>query len=204
MNVNMHLPADLLLETSLFQLRPLNETDLPELNQYAENEPHLWRYALSPVSNREEMELYVQDAISDWQKGTAFPFVVVDKNTGTIAGSTRYYELKPHHGSTLIGYTWYGTDYQGKGINAHCKFLLLQHAFEIMQLERVELRADTRNLRSLAAMRKCGFTEEGILRSHLPTSDGTRRDSIIFSMLKKEWENEAGEQLLERIKIMGS
>lgn len=198
--MNVHLPSDLLLETFRFQLRLLHPNDLPHLIQYAENEPHLWRYALSSVSNREEMELYVQDAINDWQKGTAFPFVIVDKLNGTIAGSTRYYELKPHHGSTLIGYTWYGTDYQGKGINAHCKFLLLQHAFEILQLERVELRADTRNERSLAAMRKCGFIEEGILRSHLPTSDGTRRDSILFSMLKNEWKDNAREKLLERIK----
>lgn len=202
--MNSFISNDLLLESTRFQLRLMSEGDLPQLIRYAENEPHLWRYALSPVSNREEMELYVQDALTDWQKGTAYPFVVIDKNTGSIAGSTRFYELKPHHGSTLIGYTWYGTDYQGRGINAHCKFLLLQHAFEILQLERVELRADTRNERSLAAMRKCGFTEEGILRSHFPTSDGTRRDSIIFSMLKKEWENEAMEQLLERIKIMGS
>ena len=89
--------------------------------------------------------------------------------------------------TTLLGFTWYSKKVWGTGLNAHCKYLLLQFAFEKMQLQRVELRADNDNKRSIAAMQKIGCTVEGILRSHLPRPNGTRRDSIVLSITKEDW-----------------
>jgi RimJ/RimL family protein N-acetyltransferase len=175
------------LSTERFLVRLLTTNDVPELLLFIDNEPELWKYALVPCNDRPSMQQYLDEAFADYEKGNAFPFVVIDRITGKIVGSTRFYDFQPKNSSTLLGYTWYSKHQQGNGINAHCKFLMLQYAFEVLQLERVELRADLRNERSIAAMRKIGFTQEGILRNHLPVADGTRRDSIIFSALKPEW-----------------
>lgn len=175
------------LSTERFLVRLFTANDVPQLLAFIDSEPELWKYALAPCNDRPSMQHYLDEAFADYEKGTALPFVVIDRSTGNIVGSTRFYDFQPQNGSTLLGYTWYSKHQQGNGINTHCKYLMLQYAFEVLQLERVELRADLRNERSIAAMRKIGFTQEGILRNHLPVADGTRRDSIIFSALKREW-----------------
>ena len=72
-------------------------------------------------------------------------------------------------------------------VSKHCKFLLLEFAFEQMNFKRVEFRADNDNLRSIAAMKSIGCTVEGVLRSNAVKSDGGRRDSIVLSILREEW-----------------
>ena len=84
-------------------------------------------------------------------------------------------------------------------MNAHCKLLLLEFAFEKLGMERVEFRADNNNKRSIAAMQGIGCTIEGVLRSNMPTVYGHRRDSIVLSILKGEWENGVKENLLKKI-----
>ncbi|HLP53741.1 MAG TPA: GNAT family protein [Fluviicola sp.] len=175
------------LSTERFLVRSLTANDVPELLSFIDLEPELWKYALVPCNDRPSMQQYLDEAFADYEKGTALPFVVIDRSSGKIVGSTRFYDFQPHNGSTLLGYTWYSKHQQGNGINTDCKYLMLEYAFETLNLERVELRADLRNKRSIAAMLKIGFTQEGILRNHLPVADGTRRDSIIFSALKDEW-----------------
>ena len=99
-----------------------------------------------------------------------------------------------------MGYTWYGKKFHGTGLNKHCKFLLLQFAFEALQLERVEFRADNRNERSIAAMKSIGCKVDGILRNNMPTAEGNvRRDSIVLSILKDEWFGEVKEKLRQRL-----
>jgi len=98
-----------------------------------------------------------------------------------------------------LGYTWYGEKFRGTGLNKHCKFLMLQFAFETMGALRVEFRADARNERSIAAMKSLGCVPEGILRSNMPLQDGGRRDSIILSILKDEWDNGVKENLFKRL-----
>ena len=80
-------------------------------------------------------------------------------------------------------------------MNRHCKLLILSFAFEEWELERVEFRAHAANERSIKAMKAIGCVEEGFLRSHMPTVDGTRRDSVLLSILKTEWQNGLKEML---------
>jgi RimJ/RimL family protein N-acetyltransferase len=105
-------------------------------------------------------------------------------------GSTRFYDVQLNFETTQLGYTWYSKEVWGTGLNTHCKYLLLQFAFEKMNFKRVEFRADNNNKRSIAAMQKMGCTVEGVLRSHLPKPDGTRRDSIILSITQEEWNSQ--------------
>ncbi|HVV56554.1 MAG TPA: GNAT family protein, partial [Mucilaginibacter sp.] len=113
---------------------------------------------------------------------------------------TRFYDIQIQNQMLQLGYTWYGGKFRGTGLNKHCKFLLLQFAFEELDMHRVEFRADVRNERSIAAMKSIGCKPEGSIRSHMWLDDGTRRDSIVLSILKAEWEGGVKENLLRRLK----
>jgi RimJ/RimL family protein N-acetyltransferase len=192
---------DLILEDERVLMRPLLLSDLAYLSVYVRQEPALWKYALTPITTEQEFEQYLATAVETRELKTAYPFIVFDKLQNKYVGSTRLYDIQLNYRSTQLGYTWYSESTWGTGLNEHCKLLLLQFAFETIGFERVEFRADNRNKRSIAAMQKIGCTVEGILRNHLPTSDGTRRDSIVLSMLKEEWPTiKAG--FLARIKML--
>ena len=163
------------------------------------NEPNIWRYSLVPVAGEENFKKYVASALLSRDQKTAYPFVVFDKKSGEYAGSTRFYDIQQNNLTLQLGYTWYGANFQGTGLNKNCKFLLLQFAFETMGMERVEFRADKNNQRSIAAMKSIGCTIEGILRSNVPNAEGGRRDSIILSILKKEWDAGIKAHLLAKI-----
>jgi len=129
---------------------------------------------------------YIAHALREKDAETSYPFIVLDKRTSKIAGSTRFYDYRKTHSTVQLGFTWYAKEFQGTGLNRNCKFLLLQYAFETMKLERVEFRADAKNARSIAAMKSIGCIEEGILRSNCAGPKG-RRDSIVLSILREEW-----------------
>jgi RimJ/RimL family protein N-acetyltransferase len=179
--------TDIILENERVLLRPLVQDDAVYLSAYVKEEPTLWQYALTPITTEQEFDQYIKTAIESRGLKTAYPFIVFDKLQNKYVGSTRFYDIQLENSSTQFGYTWYSEKTWGTGLNEHCKLLLLTYAFETIGFERVEFRADKRNKRSIAAMQKIGCTVEGILRNHLPTSDGTRRDSILLSMLKNEW-----------------
>jgi len=155
---------------------------------------------LMAIQNKEDLKAYFQEAIISRKNGNSYAFIVFDKLTNEWVGCTRFYDIQLKSQSTQLGYTWYKTSVWGSGLNAHCKYLLLQFAFDTIQLERVEFRADYDNKRSIAAMKKIGCTEEGVLRNHLPKPNGGRRDSIVLSILKKEWQEKIKEDLLLQLK----
>jgi RimJ/RimL family protein N-acetyltransferase len=192
---------DVILEDEHVLLRPLVQADVANLASYVKDEPTLWKYALTPITTEQEFQQYIATAEEARGLQTAYPFIVFDKLQNKYVGSTRFYDIQLEASTTQLGYTWYSEKTWGTGLNEHCKLLLLSFAFETIGFERIEFRADNRNKRSIAAMQKIGCTVEGILRNHLPTSDGTRRDSIVLSMLKEEWPRiKAG--FLARIKML--
>ena len=199
--LNFDTGKDIILENERVLLRPMVQADVANLASYVKDEPTLWKYALTPITQAQEFEQYMATAVESMQLKSAYPFIVFDKLQNKYVGSTRFYDIQLNNSSTQLGYTWYSESTWGTGLNEHCKLLLLEFAFETIGFERVEFRADNRNKRSIAAMQKIGCTVEGVLRNHLPTSDGTRRDSIVLSMLKEEWPRiKAG--FLARIKML--
>jgi RimJ/RimL family protein N-acetyltransferase len=180
---------DYVLEDDRVILRPITFSDILLLTTYVQNEPEIWTYSLVTIREEEDLKRYIESAIQSRMDKTAYTFIVYDKISQTYVGSTRFYDIQLNYETTQLGYTWYSKKVWGSGLNAHCKYLLLQFAFETLQLERVEFRADNSNKRSIAAMQKIGCTVEGILRNHLPKPDGTRRDSIVLSITKLDWES---------------
>ncbi|MBL7766570.1 MAG: GNAT family N-acetyltransferase [Chitinophagaceae bacterium] len=188
-----------ILEDQRVMLRPLQSEDLNHLLPYSEHEPEIWTYSLVSAAGAENMKKYIDLALQAKRAQTDYPFIVYDKQNQQYAGSTRFYDIQRQFDTLQLGYTWYGKAFQGSGINVHCKFLMLQFAFEQLGMHRVEFRADHNNARSLAAMKKIGCTLEGVLRENLPTPDGRRRDSAILSILKEEWFNGIKEKLSQRL-----
>ncbi|MCC7029995.1 MAG: GNAT family N-acetyltransferase [Chitinophagaceae bacterium] len=178
------------LENEHVLLRPLVPEDLTHLIDFSVKEPEIWKYSLVPAAGTEAMKQYIQAATEARKKEREYAYIVFDKRSNEYAGSTRFYDIQLANKTLQLGYTWYGKKFQGSGLNKHCKFLLLTFAFEIMNMERVEFRADHENKKSIAAMMSIGCTKEGVIRSSSFRQDGTRRDSILLSILKQEWLDE--------------
>ena len=191
---------NIILEDDFVLLRSLQELDVDNLLEISINEPETWKYSLVGADGKENLIHYIQSAVKARESQKEFPFIVFDKKSQKYAGSTRFYDINLEYKTLQLGYTWYGSAFRGTGLNKHCKFLLLQFAFEILGLERVEFRADNNNQRSIAAMKSICCKVEGILRSHMPTADkNVRRDSIVLSILKNEWFNEVKENLKNKL-----
>jgi RimJ/RimL family protein N-acetyltransferase len=198
--MSLDFPQNTILENEMVLLRPLQATDVDNLLDISLNEPETWEYSLVRANGKENLENYIRLALKAKESKTEFPFVVFDKKTGKYAGSTRFYDINIAFKTLQLGYTWYGKEFRGTGLNKHCKYLLLQYAFETLGMERVEFRADNNNLRSIAAMKSIGCKVEGVMRSHMPTlGSEVRRDSIILSILKNEWFDEVKAKLKAKL-----
>lgn len=178
---------DYILEDEIARLLPLQHADIENLLHFSLHETEIWKYSSLPVIGKENFTNYIELALANRDKQTEYAFAVFDKRTGQYAGSTRFYDIQLKNQTLQLGYTWYGAQFHGSGLNRHCKFLLLQFAFESMGMERVEFRADNDNARSIAAMKAIGCQVDGILRQNMPKLGGGRRDSIVLSILRDEW-----------------
>ncbi|MFT4984374.1 MAG: RimJ/RimL family protein N-acetyltransferase [Flavobacterium sp.] len=191
----------IILEDERVLLRALQNSDVEYLLEISLNEPETWEYALVKGNGKENLINYIQLATTARENKTQFPFIVFDKKLGKYAGSTRFYDINLEFKTLLLGFTWYGKQFRGTGVNKHCKFLVLQFAFETLGMERVEFRADYQNKRSIAAMKSIGCKEEGVLRNHMPISNSDlRRDTIILSILREEWFESTKEYLFSIMK----
>jgi N-acetyltransferase len=190
---------DYVLENEAVRLRPLMAGDVVNLLPFSEKEPELWKYSLAGADGKNNLEQYVHAALLGRKGKKEYPFIVYEKKSGRYAGSTRFYDIQPANETLQLGYTWYGREFQGTGLNKHCKFLLLSFAFEELLMKRVEFRADARNEKSIKAMKSIGCTVEGILRSNSITREGGRRDSIVLSILREEWEGGLRKSLKDKL-----
>lgn len=197
--VNFDFGTDYILEDKVVKLQPLVEGDFNRLLTFSLNEPDIWKYSTIGADGEERLKSYINAAMKGRMAEKEYPFIVFDKRVEKYVGSTRFYEIQLKNKTLLLGYTWYGKEYQGTGINKHCKYLLLRFAFEQMGMMRVEFRANLKNERSINAMKGIGCTVEGVLRSNLATLNGERRDSIVLSILQEEWRNEIKSKLANRL-----
>lgn len=195
----INLQQNITLQNERVLLKSMQLSDFYHLLTYSVNEPELWKYSVAQPTSSQGMAQYVRAAVTGWESGKEFPFIIMDIPSRTYIGSTRLFDVNPQTHCAQIGYTWYGARFQGKAINKHCKYLLLEWAFEKMGFERIECRVDHENIKSIRSLTSIGYRQEGILRSNGLRSDGTRRDSIVFSILKTEWLDEIKQRLFDLI-----
>jgi RimJ/RimL family protein N-acetyltransferase len=115
------------------------------------------------------------------------PWVVRELSDGKIVGSTRYHDIVAAIDRVEIGYTFYAKSWQRSHVNTACKILLLGHAFEALGCQVVGLRTDNFNFASQKAIEALGARKDGVIRHHAARRDGSARDTVIYSILKKEW-----------------
>lgn len=149
----------------------------------------IWTYMTKGQPDTEEsLQEWVGRLLQDQAQGTALPFTVVyGPSPGIPVGMTRFMEIHREHRRVEIGGSWLPPRLWGTSVNVEAKYLLLRHAFEEAGFLRVELKTDSRNLRSQRAIEKLGAVREGVLRKHMTTQGGYQRDSVYFSILAEEW-----------------
>ncbi len=175
------------LEGRIVRLEPLSESHAPALAEVG-LEPGIWQHMLyGDVNNEAKMLAFVRNLLDRQAQGADLPFTVMLRATGKAIGCTRYLNISVHDRGVEVGGTWYGLTYQRTGVNTECKFLLLRHAFEAWNCIRVQLKTDLNNVRSQVAIERIGAIKEGVLRNHMVRPDGTIRDSVIYSIIDREW-----------------
>lgn len=188
-----------ILENEFVRLEPLKHSDFEVLLSYSENEPDIWEFNSGGANGKENLEKYISNAILQRENEKEYPFIIFDKATRKYVGSTRFYGIFLENKIIEIGYTWYGKEFQGTGINKNCKYLLLKFAFEELKMERVAFAANTKNNRSINAMKSIGCVVEGVLRNCSTDADGNRIDVTKLSILKNEWNDNVKIKLEQRI-----
>jgi RimJ/RimL family protein N-acetyltransferase len=197
MNIMAKLWNDLfLLQGEAVKLIPISLDHLEGLWEAAKPD-EIWTYMATKVRSKDEMEQMILAAIIARENGTEYTFTIVD-NENKVIGSTRFLDILPFHKSAEIGSTWYHPDVWRTNVNTECKFLLLRHAFDVWNLTRVQLKTDSRNIRSQQAIARIGAVKEGVLRKDRIISDGYVRDTVFFSILCYEWE-EVSTQLKQKL-----
>ena len=166
-------------------LRPFVEADLPALVEAA-REGDLWNIFYANVSMMKTPERWLAAALKERDVGRALLFTVETPN-GEVVGTTRYMRMAPQHRRLEIGGTFYATRVQRTGVNTEAKRMLLAHAFEVMECQAIQIRTDALNKRSQAAIERLGAKKDGVLRGHQVMADGRIRDSIVYSIIDREW-----------------
>jgi RimJ/RimL family protein N-acetyltransferase len=137
------------LENDLVLLQPLKETDFESLYEVA-SDPLVWEQ--HPNKNRYQRDVFQNFFDGAIESGGAF--LIIDKKTNAVIGSTRFYDLEEKNKSVLIGYTFYGRGYWGSTYNPSVKKLMLDYAFQF--LDRVYFHIGAANIRSQKAIERIG------------------------------------------------
>ncbi|MGI9545313.1 MAG: GNAT family N-acetyltransferase [Cyclobacteriaceae bacterium] len=174
-------------ENDRVRLAPLEVSNIGDLQAIALEEISLLQYSPSEIHLEEKLRQYVETAIESREKKIRYPYIIFDKLQDQYAGSTSFGNVSNKDLRLEIGWTWIGKNFQGSGLNQACKSLMLEYAFDTLSFERVEFKIDSRNLQSRKAVEKIGGIYEGELRSHTVMSDGFRRNTVYYSILKEEW-----------------
>jgi RimJ/RimL family protein N-acetyltransferase len=174
------------LESASVKLSPLRVEHADAL-VIAASDGNLWELWFTFVPSQDSIGRYINDALNEQAQGLALPFVVIDKASGKVVGSTRFCHADTVNKRVEIGYTWYSKSSQGSSVNKECKNLLLTHAFEVLDAIAVEFRTHWHNYASRQAIARLGAKQDGVLRNHQKMPDGLYRDTVVFSIINLEW-----------------
>ena len=189
----------LILESNSVKLIPLEKEHFSELLKAASN-PEIWELTSVNYSIPEVFHTNSNAALADMEKGTVYPFVIINKTTNEIIGTTRFLEIIPADKKLEIGVTWIKKEYWGTTVNLECKFIMLEYCFEVLKTVRVQFRAKSNNLRSRKAMENMGAYFEGILRKDKIEANGIPRDTAFYSIIDSEWET-VKEKMIHLIEV---
>nr|WP_298719608.1 GNAT family protein [uncultured Steroidobacter sp.] len=167
-------------------LEPLTLARHDELVE-AVRDGELWNLWYTFIPSPEQMRADIEKRLEQQRKGTMLPFTVVSSETGKAVGMTTYMNIDAEARRVEIGSTWYRKQVQRTALNTECKLMLLTHAFENLNCIAVEFRTHFFNHQSRRAIERLGAKLDGVLRNHRRSSDGTLRDTCVYSIIASEW-----------------
>ncbi len=178
----------MILENERVRLIPFNINTAKGLHEIIFDDT-IWEFMGHYIRNQKDLDNYINSTLQAKNNNTAIPFLVVDKDYGTLAGCTRFGKIDVNNKRAEIGWTWYSTQFWGTGLNSATKSLLLDFGFTNLHLNRIQFGADTLNIRSQKAIEKLGATKEGVRRNHYVDSKGISRNDVYYSITKEDWLN---------------
>jgi len=184
--MSIYPPLPITIEGNQVLIRPMTLQD-KDLLVEAASDGSLWNLWYTSVPTPDKMESYILTALAEQDEKKSVPFIIFRKKDQKIVGTTRYMNIETVIRRLEIGSTWYAKSSQRTGVNTECKYLLLKHAFESLGCLAVELRTHWINHQSRAAIERLGAKLDGVLRNHRMASDGTMRDTVVYSILNTEW-----------------
>ncbi len=184
----MKMLEEITLRGARVRLEPLRIEHATALWDAAQA-PEIWSFFPRRMTSLSDAEDFISETLGFQKLGLQLPFAIRDLESGDLVGSTRLMDFNAANRATEIGGTWLSSAVWRTRINTECKFLLLRHAFESLNLLRVTFKIDARNERSQRAIERIGAQKEGILRAHMILPDGFVRDSVYYSILDREWLN---------------
>ncbi|RJG05427.1 N-acetyltransferase [Noviherbaspirillum cavernae] len=174
------------LESNGVRLEPMTAAHVSELARAAQDGA-LWNIRVTSVPAPGDEGTYVNTALEMRAAGSRLPFVVRELAGDKIIGTTSYHDIMPTIDRVEIGYTWYAKSWQRTHVNASCKLMLLEHAFDTLGCKVVGFRTDNFNHASQAAIERLGAKRDGVIRHHALRRDGTIRDTVMYSIVAGEW-----------------
>jgi len=168
------------------ELRPLQASDRQALLDAAAD-GQLWNLKVTVVPGAETIDAYLDTALQGRAAGTVMPFAIVDRASGRVIGSTRFWKIDRKNRKLEIGHTWLSESAQRTRANTEAKWLLLTYAFDTLHCVRVQFTTDELNEKSRAAILRLGAKQEGIVRHERIMPDGRKRNSVRFSIIDEEW-----------------
>ncbi|RIK98712.1 MAG: N-acetyltransferase [Proteobacteria bacterium] len=146
----------------------------------------LWRLWYTSIPHPDAMMAEIERRLDLQRAGTMLPFTVKDAG-GAIAGMTTYMNVDANNRRVEIGSTWYAKRVQRSALNTQCKLMLLTHAFETLDCIAVEFRTHFFNHQSRRGIERLGAKQDGVLRNHQVSPNGTLRDTVVYSIIAAEW-----------------
>lgn len=182
----MSWPAPVILQGTHARLEPLSHSHHDDLVE-AVRDGELWSLWYTYVPPPEKMHAEIDRRLGLHQQGSMLPFAIVELASGQAVGMTTYMNIDAVNRHVEIGSTWYRKRVQRSALNTECKLLMLRHAFEALDCIAVEFRTHFFNQASRRAIERLGAKLDGILRNHQRASDGTLRDTCVYSIIASEW-----------------
>jgi len=195
----MKIDTNLILEGGTITLVPLEMKYKEQVYEAIKN-PEVWKYTWREVKTFDDIEQILLTAVQNKDNGKQLPFIIKDKLSDKIIGTTRIGDIDIANRNVEIGWTWLSPSVWRTKVNTECKFLMLQYCFEELKVLRVQFSISGQNVRSQKAVERIGAVKEGTFRKHRIKADGTIHDNIFYSIVDTEWIDVKGKltNLLEK------
>jgi ribosomal-protein-alanine N-acetyltransferase len=166
-------------------LRWISEDDIDSLFEIFSN-PQVMRYwSTVPLPDREAAVALQREIAEGNLREAMFKWGIALRDSGKVIGTTTLFNLSLDNGRAELGYAmahaYWGQGYMNEALKA-----LVSHAFEVMELRRLEADVDPRNVASVRTLERLGFQREGFLRERWHVN-GEIQDALFYGLLRREW-----------------